>query len=367
MRSDAGLEFEEDARISQMFGLEQKGTNSFSGHERNHLFLNHARGEYSDVSGISGLDSDSDGRAWARIDYDNDGWQDIVVVNSNTPLLQLYRNRIGEVSPAAAENGFIAVRFVGGNQWPQAEEGLTARDGYGAKVHVRLGDDVLVREHHCGEGLATQNSSTLLIGIGERERADAIEVIWPSGARHERLDVEAGMRVTAYEDPSQSPNGKPFVLEPYARGRTIARATASGGRGAPEAALARASSNAQLTMLTTMATWCPKCKGELPQLTQLRSTFSETDLALRGVPIDPEDTREMLARYRDEFRPAYEMLDELTREEIVGIQGVVFRETQLEEALPATLVIDGSGEVVLAQAGVPSISQIKKLLAERSP
>ena len=65
---------------------------SLSGHERNKLYLNDGNGSnFSDQSGLSGLDDESDGRAFAVFDYDRDGWSDIVSVNAMNPLTRLFR------------------------------------------------------------------------------------------------------------------------------------------------------------------------------------------------------------------------------------------------------------------------------------
>ncbi len=125
---------------------------SFSGHERNHVFLNQGGEDYVEVSGVSGLDHPGDSRAFAVLDYDRDGWSDLAVVNSNAPLFQLYRNQMGERE--GATGGMIAVRFEGGNRSSDANDQWSARDGYGARVLTEIGDRTLLREHRAGEGLA---------------------------------------------------------------------------------------------------------------------------------------------------------------------------------------------------------------------
>ena len=54
---------------------------SFSGFERDKLFLNRGDGSYLDLSGVSGADSVTDGRGVAFGDFDNDGWEDLFTVN----------------------------------------------------------------------------------------------------------------------------------------------------------------------------------------------------------------------------------------------------------------------------------------------
>ena len=138
---------------------EPASSSSFSGKERNHLFLNDGNGGFADISGLSGLDAIGDTRAIALIDYDRDGWQDIGLVNANAPLLQLFRNNIGAVS--SETRNVVAVRFVGGNHTDQPAEGLSCRDAFGALLWVDLGDGKQqLREHRCGEGFASQNSAS---------------------------------------------------------------------------------------------------------------------------------------------------------------------------------------------------------------
>ena len=104
---------------------------------------------------------------------------------ANTPQLVFYRNRQGDAKAGAAPP-VLAFRFVGGKRdgVPAAGgERWTPRDGYGAQVRVSLGDATLLREHRCGEGMSSQNSAVLLVGIGDAARAENVEVRWPSGTR----------------------------------------------------------------------------------------------------------------------------------------------------------------------------------------
>ena len=65
--------------------------------ETNSVFINDAGRAFSDLSGVSGMDSIADGRGFAYLDYDRDGWVDVALVNSNAPQLELFRNRMGEL------------------------------------------------------------------------------------------------------------------------------------------------------------------------------------------------------------------------------------------------------------------------------
>ena len=148
---------------------------SFSGYERDHLWLQDDSGRFQEVSGVSGLDHEGDGRAWARLDVDGDGAPDIVTVSANTPTVQLFENRI----PSRGHS--IRLRLEGGNTSPTAAPGWSNRDAIGARVVVTVGDRVLHRELRAGEGMAGQSSRTLLVGLGDATQAERVEVRWPSG------------------------------------------------------------------------------------------------------------------------------------------------------------------------------------------
>lgn len=122
------------------------------------------------------------------------------------------------------------------------------------------------------------------------------------------------------------------------------------------------SGESTLVLYTTMATWCASCKKELPQIKKLRETFKESDLHIFGVPIDKEDSSEKLEKYVVENAPAYRLLTGLTEEQVASVQSLVEEKLRDPEALPASLVTDGAGNLLIAMWGLPTISQLRKLL-----
>ncbi len=185
---------------------------SYSGYERNKLFLNQRGESFADISGISGADEIADSRSWVKWDYDRDGWQDIAVVNANKPLLSLFRSQMAQ--SGLGKHRMIAVGFQGASDLAQPSAGRAPRDGYGAKVRIKIGDNELVREHRCGEGYAAQNSTTMLVGIGAASTV-AVSVVWPSGRMQGPVEVSAGQLIKWFEDPSHAPGQQPYVLRPY--------------------------------------------------------------------------------------------------------------------------------------------------------
>jgi thiol-disulfide isomerase/thioredoxin len=337
---------------------------SLSGNERNNVFINRGARQFTDVSGVSGFDHPADGRAVATLDYDRDGWQDLAVVNANSPFLQIFRNEIGELGDAISrKRNMIAVRFVGGNREARPVEGLTARDGFGATVDVVLKNATLIREHRAGEGFAAQNSSTLLIGVGKTPVAGRVRVRWPSGKSQELENVSAGSLVTAYEDTSESPDGTGFSVERYHGTDRPERLPAKRpGRRLDAARVSQNGDGPRLQLLTTMATWCPKCKAELPQIARLRREFVADDLALIGIPIDEDDSPEKLEQYEREYSPAYELRRNLDAQQVDAVQQVI-RDELRRDVLPASVLTDAGGRVLHTFWNVPSVSEVRQALA----
>ena len=362
MRSDPSLNFDPDSDIGTVLPIEQNPGVSHSGHERDHLFINLGGTQYMDVGALSGLDDPSDGRTFALFDYDRDGWLDFAMMNANNPLSRLYRNKLGD-RPGAAERGrMVALRFRGANTSAQASPGSAPRDGYGAQARLTIEDGrTLLREYRCGEGLAAQNTAMLLVGIGSSATVPKLEVTWPSGKKQELARVAAGSLVTAYEDPAQSPDGSGFAVGSYGAKTPLPDTKKS------QAVLAnlriQGADTAPVKLITTMATWCPKCKGELPQIEVLRSAFPKELLTMQGVCVDSTDTPEMVAQYVQEHQPAYEMVTNLSAGDVQAIKAVVRHTTGIEgDVFPATLVTDRSGRVLYSTTGVPSVSDVRKVV-----
>ena len=169
---------------------------SYSGYERNKFYLNISGNTFADLSGVSGADDVADGRTWAALDYDRDGWTDIALVNANAPLLSLYRNGIGEIN----KSNHIKVLLVGGAVGKDPGKGLSNMDGVGAVVEVMSGDRLIKRVRNLGEGYAAQNSATMTIGIGSEDTAQSVKVRWPSGKiTTSRSSVSAGSAIVMKE------------------------------------------------------------------------------------------------------------------------------------------------------------------------
>ena len=93
---------------------------------------------------------------------------------------------------------FIALSFKGGNRTATASD-WSNRDGYGARVAVKKGDERIEREHRCGQGYGSQNSAVMIVGLGDWEEVDEVIVKWPSGRKSIVSRVKQGEWLTVDE------------------------------------------------------------------------------------------------------------------------------------------------------------------------
>lgn len=341
---------------------------SLSGNERNQLFVNRRGKAFENLSTLSGLDTPADSRGFVLWDYDRDGWQDIAVVNANEPLLNLYHNEIAGREPHAERTGrgVVALRFVGGNRSGEPSA-FACRDGYGAMVEASLGETRLKREHRCGEGYATQNSATMLLGVGALREVPTITVRWPSGKSATAERVPVGTLLTVYENPADSPDGKAFVSRPYTRAgkRTVVERSSRRRPRFPLADLAASKSGTTYRVYTTMATWCRACIEHVPEMRLLQSTLQKDGVEFIGVPVDEGDDAEKLRKFVEKWRPPYRLLADLPADRRKAVTKFLAALTRTPEpAVPTTVVTDASGAVLLVGSGIPSVSVIRKVLSD---
>lgn len=328
---------------------------SFSGSERNRLFYNRLGKEFFDLSAVSGLDTPADSRSLVLLDYDHDGRQDIALVNANTPLLNLFHNDIADVASSVTPGGMIAVRFVGGSRSSAPTKDWSNRDGIGAVVRVSADGWSAIRELRAGEGFAAQNSKTLLIGVGDRSKVD-VSIVWPSHREQKASGVEPGTLVTFHENPA---DGAPDGVERAPYGPAIARRAAAAAATSRTLDLAP-QDDASSRVYVTMATWCAACMKAAPQVALLKQQF-DGRLTFYGVPVDANDTAEMLSEYEAKKQPAYTLLKELSGADRKSVQQIL-KESAGLDALPSTIVTDSEGRVLKAFAGVPTASELERIV-----
>ncbi len=157
------------------------------------LFWNRGPDEgFYDVSAVSGeyFQREYGGRGAALADYDNDGDVDVFVVNNNGPGI-LLRNDGGN------RNRWLQVRLEGRR---------SNRSAIGTRLRLVAGGTVQVREVGSQASYLSQNSLTEHFGLGDAQKADTLEIVWPSGSRQVLVDVAADqvLDVVEGEEPAKT-------------------------------------------------------------------------------------------------------------------------------------------------------------------
>jgi enediyne biosynthesis protein E4 len=142
-----------------------------------HLFLNQG-GKFQDVAANAngGFAQPKVGRGLAYGDFDRDGDLDILLTTNSGPAY-LYRNdQLG---------GHRSIRF-------RLTGTKSNRDAIGAVVRVfynGLSQSQMVKT---GSSYLSQSELPLTFGLGQHDRIDRVQIVWPSGEKEEFKDLLAG-------------------------------------------------------------------------------------------------------------------------------------------------------------------------------
>jgi tetratricopeptide (TPR) repeat protein len=171
---------------------------SWSGYERNVLYLNNHDGTFSDVSGVAGLDFPDDSRAFALADLDHDGRLEIVLKNRNAPQLRIVRNAMTGIGAV------IALRLRGTK---------SNRDAIGTAVTVEAAARRQTKYLQAGSGFLSQHTKEFFFGLGEAQGAVRATIHWPSGLvqSFEALPVNHRIEI---EEGAERFLAKPFLVPP---------------------------------------------------------------------------------------------------------------------------------------------------------
>ncbi|MFN0059919.1 MAG: ASPIC/UnbV domain-containing protein [Planctomycetota bacterium] len=262
---------------------------SFSGYERDPLFLNLAGKKVLDISGVSGVDSISDGRAGVFADFDNDGDTDIFMNSIQGAAHMLFRNNVG------AASGWLRVTLTG--------DARTGPEAFGTQVRVKTTSGVQTKVKSGGEGYLSQHDPRLLFGLAKGSSAEWIEVYWPGG-RTDRFDGPfadgSELRIRpGIKAPELAPLPRGALPDSLTRANTALRPlalrigmklpdleiTETSGARVPLAAQRKPG---RRLLVNLWATWCGNCAREMPQLDRLAPALARGNIDLCGISVDTD-------------------------------------------------------------------------------
>jgi hypothetical protein len=140
---------------------------------------------FQDVANQSGsyFELKAVARGLAIGDFDNDGDLDALILNINQPSV-LIRNDGGN------RNNWIMLDLVGTR---------SNRDGFGAKVTLRAGSLVQVDEKKSGTSYLSSNDPRMHFGLNKLTKVDEVTIRWPSGVTQKLRDLKANQVVKVTE------------------------------------------------------------------------------------------------------------------------------------------------------------------------
>ena len=149
-------------------------------------FLNHGDGTFSELTaGSLGpyFEGKYLGRSMARIDWNQDGKEDVIVSHLEAPVALL-------TNTTQVAGHYLSIRLVGVE---------SARDAVGTTVTVRAGGGSQVRQLTAGDGYQCSNERVLVFGLGDASRVDLLQVRWPSGDHQEFTHVPGNRKYLCIE------------------------------------------------------------------------------------------------------------------------------------------------------------------------
>jgi hypothetical protein len=210
------------------------------------LYSNQGNGIFADVTYAAGLGLHTQYLGWGTmfLDFDNDGWPDLILANGHVypevdkfrlgstylePRVLYHNNGNQTFTDVSATSGPgitkpLSSRGLGvGDLWNSGQQSIVLnnmnarpsllvntmpsknhwvefkavgtksnRDGIGAKITVHAGNRLLVDEVRSGSSYISQNDMRAHFGLASATQLDSVEVRWPSGLteRFEKIPAD---------------------------------------------------------------------------------------------------------------------------------------------------------------------------------
>jgi enediyne biosynthesis protein E4 len=153
-----------------------------------HVFRNMGKGNFQEVSKSLGaaFNRPRVGRGAAYADINNDGRLDLLLSTNGGPAYVFENEATGE----AARQKSLRIKLVGTK---------SNRDGIGSMVKLTSADAKQMQMMRSGSSYLSASELVLTFGLAQHDKADAIEVRWPSGQVDHLSNVPASQTIIVTE------------------------------------------------------------------------------------------------------------------------------------------------------------------------
>jgi len=311
---------------------------SFSGYERDPLYLNLGGKKFTDISGVSGIDSITDGRAGVFADFDNDGDLDVFSTTIQHQSHLLFRNNVGQ------DNASLRIELEGNR---------STRDAFGSVVKVKTSAGTLTKIKSGGSGFISQHDPRLTFGLGSDRKADSVEVTWGSGTvENFKGELLAGGTYLLKEGAGSVQAmtvGKTNLPAPFTKAEIFARTLKIQlGKQMPDFAVKNIAGTAttakkllkpgRKTLVNIWATWCIPCAKEMPELQKIRGQLAARGIDIIGMNVDTEKGVN-IRRYLAEKKITYPIV-------VGGVPAIENIYATDELTVPLSILLDDKGIVL---------------------
>ena len=326
-----------------------RSDHTWSGFERNVVYVNNHDGTFSDVSAAIGLDFPEDSRSFALADFDHDGRLELFLKNRNAPQLRILENVEANLPPS------IVFRLQGTK---------SNRDAIGTSITIETRAGRQTRTLQAGSGFLSQHSKEIFFGLGDTTGAVRASIHWPSGLVqsldnlpiNHRIWIEEGSAPSRMDpflkSPALAPNSQPSESLPENVETWLLAPVPAPTFSLPDLSGKIHTLTTEPTLLYFWTTKSPAHRDALNQLEKNFSTWTLGGLRLLALNVDDFVQAPQNATALPGLRYSFPILR--TSEDVAAVYNLVYRQLfdrHRDLSLPAAFLVDDQGLIVKVYQG----------------